>query len=64
MANHRKADSQWADRHRQALTTRHSHEDVRNDREFELLLEACGNLPTPRCFEAQFIGCRGGYPDP
>lgn len=29
-------DSEWADRRRQALTTRHSHEDVLNDREFEL----------------------------
>ena len=52
--------NEWADRHRQALTTRHSHEDVLNDREFELLLEACGDLPAPRGFEAQFICLLGG----
>ena len=52
--------NEWADRHRQALTTRHSHEDVLNDREFELLLEACGDLPAPRGFEARFICLLGG----
>ncbi|MBB6647467.1 hypothetical protein [Halobellus ruber] len=57
------SESEWADRHRQALTTRHSREGVLNDREFELLLEACGDLPAPRGFEAQFIclpGLRAG----
>jgi integrase len=47
--------SKWVDRHRRALTTRHSSEDVLNDREFELLLEACAELPEPRNFEARFI---------
>jgi len=47
--------NEWADRHRQALTIRHSHKDALNDREFELLLEACRELPTPRGFEARFI---------
>ena len=60
MDHHRTSNSEWADQHRKALTTRHSHEDVLNDREFELLLEACGELPTPRGFEARFICLIGG----
>jgi hypothetical protein len=32
--------NEWAQQHRQSLTTRHTHEDVLTDREFELLLEA------------------------
>lgn len=55
MDHHQTSNNEWADRHRQALTTRHAHEDVLNDREFELLLEACGNLPAPLDFEARFI---------
>lgn len=31
-----------------------------NDREFELLLEACGSLPDPRGVEARFICLAGG----
>lgn len=34
-------ETERADRHRQALTTRHTHEDVLTDRQFELPLEAC-----------------------
>lgn len=60
MANHRTTNTEWAARNRQALTTRHSHEDVLHDREFELLLEAFGDLPAPRDFEAQFIYLLGG----
>ncbi len=55
MDHHQTSNDEWADRHRQALTTRHSHEDVLNDREFDLLLEACWDLPAPRDFEARFI---------
>lgn len=55
MAHHRPAKNEWAERHRQALTTRHTHEDVLNDREYELLLEACTALPDPRAIEARFI---------
>jgi integrase len=55
MDHHRTSNNEWADRHRQALTTRHSHEDVLNDREFELLLEACGELPAPQGFQARLI---------
>ena len=40
MAHHRKSRNKWAERHRQALTTRHTQENVLNDCEFELLLEA------------------------
>jgi integrase len=47
--------NEWATRHRKALTTRHTHEDVLTDREFELLLEACAELPSPRAFQARFI---------
>lgn len=60
MDHHRTSNNEWADRHRQALTTRHPHEDVRDDREFELLLEACGDLSAPRGFEARFICLLGG----
>lgn len=35
-------------------------QDVLNVREFELVLEACGELPSPRGFEARFIGSVGG----
>lgn len=50
----------WAERHRNALTTHHSHEDVLNDREFERLLEACRDLPATRGFEARFTCLLGG----
>ena len=67
MTQHQSASSSWAKRHRRTLTTRHSHEDVLTDREFELLLEACSELPSPRDFQARFIclvagrlGLRGG----
>ena len=55
MSNHKQPGTEWADRHRQALTTRHTHEDVLTDRQFELLLEACTALPAPHDFEARFI---------
>lgn len=58
--DHRSSNNEWAERHREALTTRHSHEDVLNDREFERLLEACRDLPAPRGFEAPFICLLGG----
>ena len=45
----------WADRHRDELTTRHTHEDVLSEREFEILLEACERLPEPKSYEAQLI---------
>ncbi len=64
---HSSEQSSWADRHRKDLTTRHTHEDVLTDREFELLLEACATLPEPQDLQARFIclaagrlGLRGG----
>lgn len=45
MTHHEKSDNEWATHHREARITRHSHEDVLNGREFELLLEASGDLP-------------------
>ena len=45
----------WADRHRDELTTRHTHEDALSEREFELLFEACERLPEPKSYEAQLI---------
>jgi integrase len=60
MANHHGSTSEWANRHRSELTTRHTHEDVLSDREFELLLEACTELPESRVFEARFICLAGG----
>lgn len=51
---------EWADRHRRALTTRHTHEDVLIDRQFELLLEACSALPKPHDFEARCICLTAG----
>jgi integrase len=60
MAHQQSSSSEWAERHRDALTTHHSHEDVLNDREFERLLEACRELPSPRDFEARFICLLGG----
>jgi integrase len=47
--------TEWADSHQQAVNTRHAHEDVLTDREFELLLEACADLPEPKDFQARFI---------
>ena len=55
MTQHQSASSTWAKRHRRALTTRLSHEEVLTDREFELLLEACSELPSSRDFRARFI---------
>lgn len=46
---------QWADSHREELTTRHTHEDALSEREFEILLEACEQLREPRSYEAQLI---------
>lgn len=60
MDHHQPSNNEWATQHREALTTRHSHEDVLNDREFELLLEASGDLPAPRGFEARVICLLGG----
>lgn len=60
MDHHQTSNNEWADRHRQALTARHSLEDVLNDREFELLLEACSELPAPRDFQARVICLLGG----
>jgi hypothetical protein len=60
MPHSQQSNTEWATRYRQALTTRHSHEDILNDRDFELLLEACRNLPAPRGFEARFICLLGG----
>ena len=60
MAHHPKSKNEWAERHRKALTTRHTHEDVLNGREFALLLEACTALPDPRGFEARFVCLVGG----
>jgi integrase len=45
----------WAERHRQELTTRHTHEDVLTEREFEVLVEACESLSEPHDLEARFI---------
>lgn len=60
MDHHQSSNNEWAERHREALTTHHSHEDVLNDREFERLLEACRELPAPRGFQARFICMIGG----
>lgn len=45
----------WANRHRDELTTRHTHADALSEREFELFLEACERLPEPKSYEAQLI---------
>lgn len=60
MEHHQSSNNEWAERHRDALTTHHSHEDVLNDREFEQLLEAYRELPAPRGFQARFICLLGG----
>lgn len=60
MAHHQPTKTEWAERHRQALTTRHTHEDALNDRQFELLLEACTTMPHPRDIETRFICLAGG----
>lgn len=60
MDHHQSSTNEWAERHREALTTHHSHEDVLNDREYERLLEACRDLPAPRGFQARFICLLGG----
>lgn len=52
--------NEWAQQHRQSLTTRHTHEDVLTDREFELLLEACSSLPEPRDLQARFVCLAAG----
>jgi integrase len=53
-------DPDWAHRHREALTTRHTHEDVLTDREFEILLEACTSLADPKALQARFICLAAG----
>ena len=58
--HHNQPATEWADRHRRALTTRHTHEDALTDRQFELLLEACSALPGPHDFEARFICLTAG----
>lgn len=60
MEHTQSANNEWAERHRDALTTHHSHEDVLNDREFERLLEACREMPAPQGFQARFICLLGG----
>ena len=45
----------WADSNRDALTTRHTHEDALSEREFEILLEACERLSEAKSYEAQLI---------
>ena len=60
MSHHNQPAIEWANRHRRALTTRHTHEDVLTDRQFELLLEACSVLPEPHDFEARFICLTAG----
>jgi hypothetical protein len=52
--------NEWAQQHRQSLTTRHTHEDVLTDREFELLLEARSSLPAPRDLQARFVCLAAG----
>lgn len=52
--------NEWADQHRQSLTTRHTHEDVLTDREFELLLEACSSLAEPHDLQARFVRLAAG----
>lgn len=55
MSKDNSTDSPWAERHRNALSTRYIHENVLTDRKFELLLEARAELPESRAFEARFI---------
>ena len=52
--------SEWAQQHRESLTTRHTHEDVLTDREFELLLEACSSLPEPQDLQTRFVCLAAG----
>ncbi len=52
--------NEWAQQHRQSLTTRHTHEDALTDREFELLLEACNSLSEPRDLQARFVCLAAG----
>ncbi len=54
VSHHNQPTTEWADRHRRALTTRHTHEDVLTDRQFEPLLEAGLDLPEPHDVEARF----------
>lgn len=44
-----------ADRHREPFNTHHSDQVVLNNREFELLLETCGDKPAPRGFQTRLI---------
>lgn len=60
VSHHNRPATEWADRHRRTLTTRHTHEDVLTDRQFELLLEACSELPEPHDLEARFICLTAG----
>jgi hypothetical protein len=46
MGHPESSNTGWAERHRDALTTHHSHEDVLDDREFERLLEPVGTYPS------------------
>ena len=60
MTDNYQQSNEWAQQHRQSLTTRHTHEDVLTDREFELLLEACSSLPEPRDLQARFVCLAAG----
>jgi hypothetical protein len=60
MTDNYQQSNEWAQQTRQSLTTRHTHEDVLTDREFELLLEACSSLPEPRDLQARFVCLAGG----
>jgi hypothetical protein len=60
MGHPESSTKEWAERHRDALATHHSHEDIRNDWEFERLLETFRDISALRGFEARFICLLGG----
>lgn len=55
MSSDRFEATDWPNRHRRNLITRHTHQDALTNREFERLLKACDRLPDPRRFEARLI---------
>ena len=60
MRSNRFETSDWADRHRRNLATRHTHQDALTNREFDRLLKACEQLPEPQRFEARLICLMAG----
>lgn len=55
MSSDRYEATNWTNRHRRNLITRHTYQDALTNREFERLLKTCERIPDPRRCEARLI---------